>query len=356
MTQDVEAVLDQLQRRAEEAEAQLAAKDAEIERLTLDLFNQRAVVELEHLKELAAKDAEIETLRQMRETAQELGYDDVLDALEALAARDKAIAEAVKRADDRRPFTDALVAQYIIKPLRPFTNQPATPASDDFQSGVAAWMLACFGEQISADQLERADRFTEEALELAQTMPGFTADRAHALVDYVFGRPVGERHQEVGGVMVTLAALCNTVDLNIETEARRELARIWTKVEAIRAKQATKPTGSALPIAITSITETQSESLHNALVASADEFVPPILMDEAATSASEGRDYVIRKGGYFYRPNAQWYTPAIEQAGRYTLEEAVKHSHPNGPDGPRDGITYHHVSAFSAPASEGKGK
>lgn len=116
-----------------------------------------------------------------------------------------------------------------------------------FQSGVGDWMLACFGEVIAADLLERADRFIEEALELAQTMPGFTAERAHALVDYVFSRPVGERHQEVGGVMVTLAALCNPVGLSINEEARRELARIWTKVEAIRAKQAAKPTGSALP-------------------------------------------------------------------------------------------------------------
>ncbi|TDW65391.1 hypothetical protein EDF57_103575 [Novosphingobium sp. PhB55] len=118
-----------------------------------------------------------------------------------------------------------------------------------FQEGVAAWMQACFGPVISADQVERADRFIEEALELAQTMPGFTAERAHALVDYVFNREVGERSQEVGGVMVTLAALCNTADINIEEAANAELARVWTKVAAIRAKQAAKPTGSALPIA-----------------------------------------------------------------------------------------------------------
>lgn len=117
------------------------------------------------------------------------------------------------------------------------------------QRGVHEWMLACFGGAIAADQLERADRFIEEALELAQTMPGFTAERAHALVDYVFSRPVGERNQEVGGVMVTLAALCNTVDLSMQAEAERELARVWTKVDAIRAKQAAKPTGSALPVA-----------------------------------------------------------------------------------------------------------
>ena len=119
----------------------------------------------------------------------------------------------------------------------------------DFQAGVDKWMDACFGATIKADKVERADRFIEEALELAQTMPGFNAGRAHDLVDYVFGRDQGEINQEVGGVMVTLAALCNTVGVNIEAEANRELARVWTKVEQIRAKQAAKPTGSALPVA-----------------------------------------------------------------------------------------------------------
>lgn len=118
---------------------------------------------------------------------------------------------------------------------------------EQYQQGVDAWMQACFGEPIKSDQLERADRFCEEALELVQTMPGFNAERAHALVDYVFGRPVGERGQEVGGVMVCLAALCNTVGLSVQEQADRELERIWTKVEAIRAKQKRKPTGSALP-------------------------------------------------------------------------------------------------------------
>jgi len=119
----------------------------------------------------------------------------------------------------------------------------------EFQRDVDLWMDACFGETIKRDQLERADRFMEEALELAQTLPGFGADRAHALVDYVFSRAVGDRFQEVGGVMVTLAALCNASELDIPDAAETELARVWTKVEAIRAKQAAKPTGIALPVA-----------------------------------------------------------------------------------------------------------
>lgn len=120
---------------------------------------------------------------------------------------------------------------------------------ETFQARVDQWMDACFGDAIKADQLERADRFIEEALELAQTMPGFGVERAHVLVDYVFGRPVGEAEQEVGGVTVTLAALCNAAGIDTNECAERELARVWTKVEAIRAKQAAKPTGSALPIA-----------------------------------------------------------------------------------------------------------
>lgn len=61
---------------------------------------------------------------------------------------------------------------------------------------------------------------------------------------------------------------------------------------------------------------------------------------QADEEAGEDARYLIRKGGYYYRPNAQGYTTGKAEAGRYTLEEAIKHSHPNGPDGPRDGITY----------------
>ena len=126
------------------------------------------------------------------------------------------------------------------------------PRVTGLQPRVDEWMNACFGVDIKRDQLERADRFIEEALELAQTIPGFGPDRAHALVDYVFGRPTGEQPQEVGGVMLTLAALCNAAGIDMMDCAETELARVWTKVYTIRAKQAAKPTGSALPIAMPS--------------------------------------------------------------------------------------------------------
>lgn len=118
--------------------------------------------------------------------------------------------------------------------------------TSSFQNGVAEWLLQCFGPEISGDKLERSDRFIEEALELVQAV-GYPEERISALLQYVYSRPIGEPQQEVGGVMVTLAALCWSHGIDLDEASRAELARIWTKIETIRAKQAVKPTGSALP-------------------------------------------------------------------------------------------------------------
>ncbi|ULR87443.1 hypothetical protein [Comamonas sp. B21-038] len=122
----------------------------------------------------------------------------------------------------------------------------APQAQPAFQQRVQPWMMECFGAEIAADRIERNHRFLEEALELVQAT-GCTQSEAHQLVDYVFGRPVGEPAQEVGGVMVTLAALCLANGLDMHQAGETELARVWTKVEAIRAKQAAKPKHSPLP-------------------------------------------------------------------------------------------------------------
>lgn len=53
------------------------------------------------------------------------------------------------------------------------------------------------------------------------------------------------------------------------------------------------------------------------------------------------RCYVLRKRGMFYRPNATGYTDRIEEAGRYTLEEAKRHEYPH--DEP---VTKWHISEF----------
>lgn len=115
-----------------------------------------------------------------------------------------------------------------------------------FQKRVDEWVLTCFGQEIAKDVTERNHRFLEEALELVQTT-GATQSECHQLVDYVFGRPVGETNQEIGGVMVTLVALCNAINHDAAEAGETELKRIWTKVEKIRAKQAAKPKHSPLP-------------------------------------------------------------------------------------------------------------
>lgn len=136
---------------------------------------------------------------------------------------------------------------------RPTQSDEATgPSEASFQHRVGVWAETCFPPKVVYDRLERRDRLVEEALELAQTLPEFTADRAHALVDYVFSRTAGCTEQESGGVSVTHAALCHAEGIDQQHWAEVELARISIPeiIEKIRAKQAAKPTGSALPIPV----------------------------------------------------------------------------------------------------------
>jgi hypothetical protein len=132
-------------------------------------------------------------------------------------------------------------------------NQKAPPATnppvmDGFQGEVDRWMVKCFGREIADDVPERNHRFLEEALELIQAN-GATREEAHMLVDYVFDRPVGDVAQELGGVMLTLAALSNASRFYMETAGIVELDRVNQPaiIDKVRAKQATKPASSPLP-------------------------------------------------------------------------------------------------------------
>lgn len=118
--------------------------------------------------------------------------------------------------------------------------------SETYQLRVEEWMRACFGNVIPYDKVERNHRFLEESLELVQAL-NCTRSEAHQLVDYVFSREMGEPKQEVGGVIVTLAALCAANGFTMTSCGEEELAHVWTKIEKIRAKQAAKPKHSPLP-------------------------------------------------------------------------------------------------------------
>lgn len=123
-----------------------------------------------------------------------------------------------------------------------FTH-PSTTAVDasSFQAGVSDWMSRCFVPSLYSNMTERGDRLLEEVLELLQAH-GYDESRVTTLVNYVYGRPVGEPAQEVGGVMVTLAGYCWIAGLDMHAAGDAELARI-TKPEVmakIRAKQEAK--------------------------------------------------------------------------------------------------------------------
>jgi NTP pyrophosphatase (non-canonical NTP hydrolase) len=118
--------------------------------------------------------------------------------------------------------------------------------TDDFQNRVNDWVVKAFGYTTSVDKAERNHRFLEEALELVQAL-GCTAEEAHKLVDYTFGREVGEPTQEMGGVMLTLSALATANNLDMGSCSEEELKRAYTYIKKIRAKQAAKPANSPLP-------------------------------------------------------------------------------------------------------------
>lgn len=113
------------------------------------------------------------------------------------------------------------------------------PKSLTFQSRVKSWVLRVFGKQVASDLIERGDRFLEEALEFLQSL-GYPKARVPILLRYVYGRPVGEPKQEVGGTMVTMAALCAAAELDMYVEGERELSRIWNLDEKIRGRQDAK--------------------------------------------------------------------------------------------------------------------
>lgn len=109
-----------------------------------------------------------------------------------------------------------------------------------YQRRVLAWSAACFGAADAEVPGTRSHRFLEEALELVQAL-GCSEEEAKRLLRYVYGRPKGDPDQEVGGVMITLAALCHASKLDMADAGERELTRVWENIDRVRAKSASKP-------------------------------------------------------------------------------------------------------------------
>lgn len=116
----------------------------------------------------------------------------------------------------------------------------------DMEGATGNWMRKCFGTSpellaLKSSVTERVARIVEEMTELAQA-EGLTRDEVMRLVDDVYVREIGDPRQELGGVMICLAAYAHTKSFNLEEEWRKEFARIShpDKIERIRARQDTK--------------------------------------------------------------------------------------------------------------------
>lgn len=131
--------------------------------------------------------------------------------------------------------------EWVIAAIHTAALIASQPVGPRFQADVADWMDQCFLPSLYSDMTERGDRLLEEVLELLQAH-GYDSARVPTLVNYVFGRPVGEPAQEVGGVMVTLAGYCWVAGLDMHAAGDAELARISQPevMAKIRAKQEAK--------------------------------------------------------------------------------------------------------------------
>ena len=110
----------------------------------------------------------------------------------------------------------------------------------EYQTACHQWAINCFGPEIAFNIGERRRSFLEEALELVQAS-GATREEIMELVNYVLARPLGDKHQEVGGVMVTLGTLCPIINVDLQKAADDELKRAQANSDKIRERHRRKP-------------------------------------------------------------------------------------------------------------------
>lgn len=118
-------------------------------------------------------------------------------------------------------------------------NQFANTVTEH-QHAWSIWLKEAFPNDPIVRPKVRVVRFLEEAIELAQAME-VSADEAHELVDYVFGRPVGEPHQELAGSFATLLMVGNALGMDCGDESLRELDSAYRRIPEIREKAKLKP-------------------------------------------------------------------------------------------------------------------
>ncbi len=156
---------------------------------------------------------------------------------------DKGLAKVVRIRPAPYDLTEAGVAALEDHAASPGDTAAARDGHlSTIQARVWAWCSTVFADRPDwQDKRQRVHRFIEEAVELAQAceIPQHEVER---LVGYVYGRPVGEPSQELGGTVITLAALAEALGLSAEDAALTELERVERPevMEKVRRKQVGK--------------------------------------------------------------------------------------------------------------------
>lgn len=116
---------------------------------------------------------------------------------------------------------------------------PLDAESNQFR--VTEWVREVFDEATASNAPERALRAAEEVIELTQAC-GVDREAVHRLVDYVFGRPVGEPAKEVAGSLVTIYAAAHALGVDAQKEFETEIMRVWEPevIERVRRRQQEK--------------------------------------------------------------------------------------------------------------------
>jgi len=197
-----------------------------------------AVGHAQRIDQLAAELQRAKDRAEQAESAMELARDD----RDAYKARCEAMLAAA-REYTRQAGTAHPGAAYVCEAVLAAYNdgrEPPIPTRDQRQATLAEWCAATFGVQHAASLPQRAVRLLEESLEAYQSA-GADPAMAHRLIDYVFGRPVGELRQELGGVGVCLLALAAAAHESADACEAREVARIQAKpIEHFRARNDAK--------------------------------------------------------------------------------------------------------------------
>lgn len=113
-----------------------------------------------------------------------------------------------------------------LKELRDRLSAPVPCAGEKegWQREVLEWAVDKFGE-IARHPRERAMRFVEEAIELAQTQEVSAADMT-AIVTRIYSRPRGDVAKEIGQVGMTFEAMAENIGLQVAPLIAAEIKRV----------------------------------------------------------------------------------------------------------------------------------